>query len=362
MRSLFGDPMMEVRTALTSTTNTTGSDSRTGIGGAEILKQIDKVIVDYVNRSVDFSTLVDRKNMDQLAYIWNIRLDLGSTDKAAFYSDGATGTPYPSTKIQYVATAKAMRSDYEVTGLMMAASASYYDALADEARDALSQLKIAENKAMLCGTDTASYGLANSYLGLLQLMGSNATFTDTDTVYGTARAAARNELDVSLVAAGATSQDALDLADLDNAIIQNERNGGKGDDRIFLCTPEREAELNRLLQPLQRFSGTLNLEGGFTISTYKGVPIVTDRFLDKSGITWNGTTKTLSATDAAMYLLDMDFVEFRVVNGVDATHVPILGDDTSIRKDVKGGYFKTYGVLVMRNFNRQVLIYNLSVP
>ena len=359
------DPLLSVRAALTSTANTTGGDARTGIGGNEIQKMIDKVITDDVNRDVDLLPLIPRKPMNQLSFLWNIRTNLGSTSKAAFYSDGAGGTPYESTKVQYFGVALALRSDYAVTGLVQAAASGFYDALEDEARDALSRMIIVEENAIISGDDTAAYGVTSAYLGLLQLMDSNATFSDTTTIFGVARAGARDELDVSLVAAGATTQDALSLADLDASIRLSDDAGGKGHRRIFFCSTARGYEINQLLQPQGRFvigAGSLPLDGGTRVTSYLGIPIVTSRFMDKNGVTWNGTTKTRSATDAAMYLLDLDNIEFRVVAGVDRTHVPVNGNATNIRNDEVGGYFKTYAILVMRRFRTQVLIYNLSVP
>src|SRR3990167_9453538 len=181
------DPLLSVRAALTATANTVGGDSRTGIGGNEIQKMIDKVITDDVNRDVDLLPLIPRKPKNQLSFIWTIRTNLRSTSKAAFYSDGAGGTPYESTKVQYFAVALALRSDYAVTGLVQAAASGFYDALEDEARDALSRMIIVEENAIISGTDTSAYGLSGAYNGLLQLMGSNATFADTDTIFGTAR-------------------------------------------------------------------------------------------------------------------------------------------------------------------------------
>lgn len=362
------DPLISVRGALLTTSNTTGGDSRTGVGGNEIQKMIDRLIVDDVNSEVDFRPLVPRKVTDQKAYIWNVRTDLGSTSKAAFYGSGAAGTPYPSSKTQLVAQTYALRADYEVTGIMLAASSSYYDALADEAQTAVREMGLAEEKSFLCGTDTSAYGLASGYDGLLQLMGSNATFSDTDTIYGTARASARDELDVSLVAAGATSQDALELKDLDEAIRKSNDKGAKTHKRIFLCSTARQFEISQLLQPQGRFvlgAASNAQEGGTFVISYLGIPIVGSRFMDKNGITWNGSVKTKSYTDAAMYLLDMDNIEFRSVAGVDMVHVPIVGSGTTagtIRADVVGGYFKTYGTFVMKRFQTQVLIYNLSVP
>lgn len=357
---------MSIRAALNSTTNTTGGDSRSGIGGNEIQKMIDRMIVDDVNRAVDLRPIISRKPMDQLTYIWDIRSDLGSTSKSAFYSDGGSGTQYGSTKVQFIAIAKSLRSDYGVTGLMMASSRSFYDALEDEARDAVSEMVLNEEKAFICGTDTSAYGLSSAYPGLLQLMGSNATFSDTDTIYGVPRASARDEMDVSLVAAAASgSTDALSLKDMDQAIRLSNDAGGKGDRRVFFCSTAREDEINALLRPFGSFvfgAGSLELEGGVQVTTYRRLPIVGSRFMDKNGITWSSPTKTKSYTDAAMYLLDVDFIEFRVVGGVDMAHVPILGSGSDSRADETGGYFKTYGTLVMKNFRRQVMIYNLAVP
>jgi len=359
------DPLLSVRAALTATTNVTGGDARSGIGGVEIQKMIDKVITDDINRAVDLTPLISRKPMSQLSFLWNIRTDLGSTSKFSVYSDGGGGTPYGSSKIQYFAPAISYRADYGVTGLVQAAASGFYDALEDEARDALSEMQLGEEKMIICGSATSAYGVTSGFNGLLQLMGSNATFGDTDTIYGTARAGARNELDVSLVAAGSTSQDALDLKDLDNSILLSDDVGGKNARRIFFGSTARGYEISQLLQPQGRFvigAGSLELEGGTRVTTYLGIPIVTSRFMDKNGITWNGSSKTLSYTDAAMYLLDLDQIEMRIVAGVDKLHIPVTGNDAHIRYDEIGGYFKTYAILVMRKFRTSVLIYNLSVP
>ena len=64
---MFGDPLLSVRAALTSTTNTTGGDARSGIGGVEIQKVIDRLITDDINRGVDLRPLITRKPMDQLS-------------------------------------------------------------------------------------------------------------------------------------------------------------------------------------------------------------------------------------------------------------------------------------------------------
>ncbi len=382
------DPLMEVRASLTSTVNATGGLGSSTYGGVEIQKMTDTLISDSINRGVDLKPLITRKNMKQLAYFWNIRANLGSTSKATFYDDGSYGTPHESTKYGFLAVAKSLRSDYGVTGLMIAASSSYYDALADEAKCAIDELKLAEERTMICGTTTADtanengYALSDGYLGLLQLMrwydtnGGTADATsahqmkDTTAVYGLTRdgSAQGDTIDVSFVLAGTVgaggSTGTLELKHLDKAITRSNKKGGKDHERIFFCSEERVDEINQLLQPQQRFAGTLNLEGGFTLSTYKTIPIVGSRYMDQNGATNTGSWDVDTDADNSMYLLDLDEIEFRVVDGVDATHVVVQGgiDTGNIRLDEQGGYFKTYGVLVMRSFWPQVHIANLTAP
>lgn len=376
------DPLMEVRTSLTTTTNSVGS--LVSGKAVEIQHKIDQMISDSINRGVDLKPLITRKPIDQLFYHWNVRTDLGSTSKAAVYSDGAASTPYPSTKKQLIATIISYRADYEVTNLMVAGSVSYYDALADEAQCAIDELKLLEEKMMICGSDTGAYGVTSGFNGLLQLMrwyqtnGGDTEGTaankmgDTTAVYGwtrgTTSAAASAFTDVSYVIAGTvgSATGVLELKHLDKAITLSDKHGGKGHERVFFCSEERLNEINQLLQPQQRFAGTLNLEGGFTISTYRGFPIVGSRYMDKNGATNTTTWDSSTDADNSMYFLDLDMIEMRILNGVDAQHVLVQGEVSGVagynRADAQGGYFKTYGILVMRGFNSQVHICNLTAP
>jgi len=87
----MNDAFLQIRTALDSTTEVTGGDARSGVGAVFIQKEIDRMIVETYNNGVDFSPLVPRKSMRQLAYIWNLRINRGSTSKVTFYADGAGG-------------------------------------------------------------------------------------------------------------------------------------------------------------------------------------------------------------------------------------------------------------------------------
>ena len=242
------------------------------------------------------------------------------------------------------------------------------------------KLKIGEEKMMICGSDTGAYGITSGFNGLLQLMrwydtnGGDADATsanqmkDTSSIYGDTRdGGAQGDLtDVSFVIAGTagTSTGVLELKHADKAITLSNKHGGKDHERIFFCSEERVDEFNQLLQPQQRFAGTLNLEGGFTIATYKNIPIVGSRYMDKNGATNTGSWDSSTDADNSMYLLDLNEIEMRILSGTDAKHVVVNGEVSGSagynRADAQGGYFKTYGIFVVEKFNTQVVIWNLT--
>ena len=276
--NVFDNEFMEVRGALLSTSNNNWAAGTT-MGGAEVDHMVDRMIEDALNRGVDLLPLLNKRSVDQLGPIWTVRTDLGSTNKSAFYSEGGTGTDYPSSKVQLYEPAKQFRSDYGVTGLMAAVGG--FDVLADELKDAIDSHAIGLERSIICGSVTSAYGFASSFPGLLQLMGSYVYNGDTTTVHGIARASGKTYLDVAYVDANASN---LALSHLDSAITASNKAGAKGDRRIFFCSEERVDEISQLLQTQQRFTGTLDLEGGFTVQTYKRIPIVGSRYMDANGL------------------------------------------------------------------------------
>ena len=382
------DAYLQIRTALDTTTEVSGGDERTGVGAVFIQKEIDRMIRETINRDVDFRPLVQRKTMRQLAYIWNLKTSIGSTVKAAVYSDGGTGTPYPNKYLQLYVPAISLRSDYEVTGLTMAASSSYFDALNTEARDALTALALTEEQMFILGDDgtaetagitlNAQIGVTSSYKGLKQLLssavavadGATGGFADASTVYGSTRSSTVTDrefkLNVQTVNTSSSAQNPLTIDNLNKAITRSNIQGGKNSNRIFLCSEERLDEISDLIAPQGRFvigASQVELDGGVRVLAWRNIKIIASRYMTYFGVTSsNGTSVTFTDADNAMALLDMAHISFRNVAGVDARHVPIMGADASSRSDVEGGYFKTYGVFVVEKFNTHVVIWNLSAP
>lgn len=383
---MSNDAFLNIRTALDSTTETTGGDQRTGVGAVFIQKEIDRMIVESYNNGVDFSPLVRRTSMRQLAKIWNLRTSRNNgTSKTKFYGDGAGGTPYPSEYIQLFAPAKSLRSDYEVTGLTMAASSSYFDALNTEARVALQAMAQVEEQAFICGddtsaestglTETGTVGVTGSYKGLYQLMssavavadGSAGGLNDASTVYGSTRSSTVTDreykLNVNCVATAGDAQNPISVQNMDDAIVISNIKGGKSANRMFLCSERRYKRIKDLIAPQGRYAigaAMATLDGGAQVLTWDNIKIVSSRYMALTGVTADGTDATFTDADNSTYLLDMDEIEFVNVAGVDRKHVPIMGENANQRNDVEGGYYKTYGVFVMKRFDRNVLIYNLD--
>lgn len=379
------DAFLNIRTALDSTTENTGGDARSGIGAVFIQKEIDRMVIETYNNGVDFSPMVPRKTMRQLAAIWNLRVNRGSTSKVAFYADGAGGTPYPAEYLQLWAAAKSLRSDYEVTGLTMAASSSYWDALNTEAKIALDAMAQVEEQSFILGddttaestglTETGTVGVSGSWKGLYQLMnsavavaaGSGGGLNDVTASYGTARHATVSnrgyKLNVKCVTTAANATNPISVQNMDDSITISNIAGGKSHNRMFLCSEKRYTKIKDLIAPQGRFvigASMATLDGGAAVLSWQNIKIISSRYMALSGVTADGTNPTWTDVDNSTYLLDMDHIEFVNVAGVDRKNVPIMGADAAQREDVEGGYFKTYGVFLMKRFDTQVLIYNLD--
>ncbi len=379
------DAFLQLRTALDSTTEVTGGDSRIGVGAVFIQKEIDRMVRETINVATDFRQLVPRKTMRQLAYIWNLKTSKGSTIKTKFYGDGGTGTPYPSEFLQLFAPAKSMRSDYEVTGITIAASSSYFNALASEAKDAIESHGVTEEQAMILGDDTGSestgitlngqVGVTDSWKGLKQLLSSAATianggFADVSAAYGSTRSATVGDreykLNVQTVKTANNATNPISVDNMNEAITKSNIQGGKHANRMFLCSERRLDQISDLIAPQGRYvvgASAVELDGGMSVLAWKKYKIIGSRFMAFNGVTSvNGTSVVFQDADNSTLFLDMNHISFYNVAGVDVRHVPIVGADASQRSDVEGGYFKTYGIFVVDKFNTHVVIWNLSAP
>ncbi len=370
---MASEAFMQVRNALGAIDNGTITDANiTGLpdrssgafGGVETQVIIDRMIIDAFSRDTEFNKIVTRERMQPgtITHSWNLQGDAGLT-KSIFYNEGGKHIPNPSLRKNCIVVAKSLRSDYEVSGLLIAGG--FFDVLAAEGRDALTQMNLVEEQAFVNGTD-ASDGVTGSYLGLHQLLLQNTAHGDTSAIYGLTRGT-DDELDVQAVDGGTsgTARGVLDLADMDAIITKCDKRklGGR---RVFLMSFERMDEVQQLLQPQQRFSGGIEQPAGFRVPTYRTVPLVRSKRMSFVGVTNTGSASNDASTDAVIFYLDMDNIVFKTVGGVDKAHIPIMGNgDTNnsfSRSDVRGGYYKTYGMIVVKRFDSQGMIWNLLTP
>ena len=367
------EAFMQVRAALGAIDNSTVTDTNiTGLpdlsggafGGVETFALIDRMIKDAFSRDTEFKQLVSRSPIvvGGITYYWVLQGDAG-TSKAAFYADGGSGTPDPSLRKNCSVLAKALRSDYEVSGLLIAGGV--IDVLDAEARDALTQMNLIEEQAFVNGNN-ATTGVTSSYLGLHQLLLNNSAHGDVSAIYGLVRGT-DDELDVQAVDGGVsgTATGTLDLSDLDSCIAKVEQRKLNGR-RVWLGSFERSEELNQLIQPQQRFVGGIAISAGAKVVTYRDIPFVRSKRMAHVGVTNTGSSDNDADSDNCVYLLDLEDIEFKNVAGVDQFHIPIMGGGDSVnylqRGDVMGGYFKTYGVFVVKRFDNQCILWNLTAP
>jgi len=383
---MSNDAFLQVRTALDSTTETSGGDTRTGVGAVFIQKEIDRMIRETINKDTDFRQNVQRKTIFQKAYIWNMETSLGSTSKTAVYSEGGTGTPYPNQYIQCVVPAISYRSDYEVTNFTLAVASSYFDAMDREARSALQSHALTEEQMMILGDDATAdtsgltlngqVGVTSSFKGLKQLLssavavssGDTGGFADASACYNHTRSSTITDreyvLNCKTVCTNASATTPLSVQNLNTAITIGNIAGAKRANRMFLCSERRMDNISDLIAPQGRYvvgAASVELDGGQRVLTWRGIKILSSRLMALLGVTSsNGTSVTFAETDNCVLLLDMDNVSYYNVAGVDAMHVPIYGADASTRSDVQGGYFKTYGTFALDQLNSQVVLWNLS--
>jgi hypothetical protein len=338
------EKLAKMRASLTALTNSGGVDP--GFNSVEVDAKINKQIVDSTVTFNEIENMIPKESLEgQFTHIWRVRTTNNDSTSNAYStseSGSNTNTPGVGAKVQLTATARSSRTDWEVENFFLAGSSSSYNAVADEIADALNIHMDEREKEIINGADTGAYGKAGNFQGMKQLVDSYVGTGDTTTVFGIARASGKTYLDAQYVDASAG---AFTLSLLDKAITAQKKVKGKAG--FFLMSHERRDEINSKLQAQQRFAGNLNLEGGFTVSTYQGIPIIGSSYADKLGA---------SDTDTRILLIAKDNFVLKQLQPTQNVTVD-LG-----RSDSVGGFIKDYQVLVCKDLTKNVLIDDIAVP
>lgn len=336
--------LAKLRSALNATSNVGGIEPV--YGAVEIEAQMTKMIADASPKFSELRNTIPRVALvGTSTEVWNVRTsDNSSTSWGYSTSEGGsnTNTPAQGAKVQLYAATKTVRTDWEVENYLKVSSASYYNAVEDEMRNAVEIHVDEEEKQIVSGTDAGAYGNASGFIGMKQIIGSFVGNGNTDTVYGQTRGAGKEYLDAAYVAGGAA---AFEITLLDAAVTAQRK--AKGLPGAFIVSYERSDEINSKLQAQQRFVGTLELEGGFTVATYQGIPIVRSRYMDKNGAL---------DTDTALYLTHKGNFEMKVSKETSNTEV------AQTRADSTGGYLSTYEFLKCKELTKNVIIDDVLAP
>lgn len=344
----MSDILKEMRATMNATTNAGGVDP--AFDSVEIQAKIDQMLIDASPKFSELRNMIPRQSLNgQPTFLWNVRTsDNGSTRWAYTFSENVvtsntnSGTALQGAKVQLTATAKSVRTDWEVENFFRLASASYYDAVSDEVSNALKVQIDKEEKQIVTGTAASGYGDANGFLGLRQIVNSYVTIGDTTTVFGIQRASGKTYLDAQVVdAANAAISSVL----LDKAITACKKRGAIPG--FFVMSYDQKDVLDASLQSQQRFMGSMNIAGGFSLATYKGVPIVLSRYMDKAGE---------SNTDTKVFLIAQD-------NLVMKTLLELTNKEANLgRADAVGGYIQAYEALVCPRLDANVVINAIATP
>lgn len=247
---------------------------------------IDGAIRDFASKEPTLYNAVRHVPWATNTYFIRKRLSLPG---ASWSTDGG---PLPAaTQSEYGRASKSMKYLYtrgEVTGPMQAAAGSLFDALASEVE--------AHSRAMIekLSTDLATAnGGSNDITGILYQITDDTTMGDQSVV---------------------TKSGTLTLAMIDEAI-----DAVNGDPDTILTSKPVRRKINSLLQAQQQFTNTTEIQAGFRVLSYDGLPILTDAH-------WSDNAKILIFDrDQAKLLVHKDLTYEELAKTKDSTDFMIKG-------------------------------------
>jgi hypothetical protein len=240
----------------------------------------------------------------------------------------------------------------QVTDYMVqsAAGEGGIDVVMEEIQDATMDFRDLEERQLFAiqapNANIAGESLLNM-VGLRHIIqDASPTPTDTDSLYGLLRTT--YTVLFSNVQGNAGTPQAVTKAMLDKSIRDVFEDGGRGS--LFVTKPEQLDSINDLFSSQQRFMNEVEIEAGFVVQTYRGIPIIVS-------INCSDTNAATLVNDSAgpgdIFLLDRRFIEKRVLKSPQMTQ---------IAKDGPTGkwYIEAYEQLVARKPNSHAAIYDLN--
>ncbi len=239
--------------------------SLTVAGAGTVLLQttISKVVQAITNRQLGVQSSLPRKPGSGNAFYSNRRA--AAATGGSWVADTDTLVSQEGTYTQVSFTYRTFLGKIKATRKLQATGRSYGDVLATELANKADDFANDLETASILG-DTAVD--SNSINGLLTLVGAVSGQCVANT--------------------SASTGDELSLSLLDKTIQQVKGHSNKAQMRIYVnYTGHRK--LNASLQAQQKFNDMTEIDGGFTVQTYQGIPIIESTGIPDT-LTFNTTT------------------------------------------------------------------------
>jgi hypothetical protein len=234
----------------------------------------------YINRTVQELTVRElgllavmprKQGQGDMEYI-NVRTALEDTATAAtsggmWVTDSETLTAATGTYAQKSFPYKTLATRGTVTRFLQARGRNYGDLLAESLRSKAEDFANTLENGLING-DTAVSGYAAACNGLLTMLNNAGS-----AALGVNRFFCMEDISTPATPVATNLPQALTLAKLDEGIDAVKGAASKSN-MVILCSKAGHRKLNALLQADQQFNNVVEIDAGFRVRTYDGIPII----------------------------------------------------------------------------------------
>lgn len=325
--------------------------------------ELNDLFEDAVTNQLNDDNLL-RALLPELPMVGNpygIRLRVGRNASAGMKAEPSDGS-FSQTesnfgsqdRLRAAVLAEIVQIGIQISDYMMASAsgAGGLDVMVDEVEGATMDFRDLEEKQLFAINAPAaniSSETEKNFVGLRHIIQNGTpTPTDTDTLYGIDRTASTILYSNPQYGAAPGTAEAISKDKLDKAIRDVFEDGARGS--LFITKPEQLDNINDLFSAGQRFMNEVEIEAGFVVQSYRGIPIVVSVNCSDT----NGATLVNDASGPGdVFLLDRRYVEKRVLKSPSLT--PIAKDGPTEKM-----YLEAYENLVARKPNAHAAIYDLN--
>ena len=253
-----------------------------GEGSDIVQEQIDTTIALLLNYKNPLRVNMPRKPGSGPAYYCNRRTAIAAGSRGEWVADTDSFTEITGSYTRVEFPYKTIGAKGKVTRKLQAIGKSYVDVLAEEIEARIAEVKTDEEDALI-----------------------NANFTSTDSDAPTGLIKQLNDVSQVVTTGSTDGGTSLTLSKMDELIDKC-----KGEPDAIIMSKKGRRILQTLLQTYQRWVDKVEVEGGFKLLSYNGIPIfVSDGVLDTyyfNGTSLVGTTTTTDKESTLAIAISFD--------------------------------------------------------